>query len=338
MKKALQYCLFFFLMLVGVAIVVEIVLSIGFSYKDRNIEPMNVVDHPYLYYLFEEGEGLNKHGFKTEHSIQKPDNTFRIILIGGSVARGNAPEQSIAANLERIWQAKDTTGKKIEVINAGISAFVVQQEFILVQSILQEYEPDMIIGLDGYNDMLTWKLNRFQANPHPLPPHNWKDFQVIHHNRFHSKPYSRFAFPFKSINRAKDYTLRTWKAKDYKWPVKGNESTERACETYEKILKDTYDFCEAKGIPYYSFLQPVRFYPSKAKSGEQRSLSDLYANMEKNAGQYPFAFSLTGALSSNLEVFTDDCHVTPEGNTILAQAIFDSLRTASPVQGNFERF
>src|SRR5690348_14078733 len=101
MKQFLKYSLFTFLLLLFTALLTEAVLEVVFRIKDRHADPLPVRDYPYLYFLFDDAEGLNEHGFKTQYPIEKQPGKFRIMLVGGSVARGKKPEQSIAHYLEK---------------------------------------------------------------------------------------------------------------------------------------------------------------------------------------------------------------------------------------------
>jgi hypothetical protein len=319
-NTVLKYFIYFLLLTFAGVILLEGALSVVFLIKDRNIQPENVKDFPYLYFLFDNRKGpYNEHGFKTNYTIDKPDSVYRIIMVGGSVVRGREPESSISAYLERNLR-EAFPELNIEVINAGVSAYVVEQEFILMQLILQRYQPDMIVGLDGYNDMLTFKLNRFYPSGYDLPPHHWKEFQIIRDKTFYDKWYSRFALPFKSINRAKDFLIRTNLEKKYNWHSVDSITAARHAQAYWNVIQDHYDFCRSKNIAYLNFLQPVRFYSRYAvpDNPEHRALSKIYSAMEKHYESKDFAMSLVPAFHKCKSMFTDDCHVTREGNQVLA--------------------
>jgi hypothetical protein len=204
-----------------------------------------------------------------------------------------------------------------------VSAYGVQQEFLLTQMILQHYQPDMIVGLDGYNDMLTFKINRFYPSGYDLPPHHWKEFRIIKDKTFYNKWFSRFALPFKSINRAKDFFIRNSLEKKYDWNSVNDSIASRHAQTYWNVINDQYDFCKAKNIAYVNFLQPVRFYSRQSEPDfpEHRALSKIYAAMEKHYSGKDFAYSLVPAFHKCKSMFTDDCHITYEGNRIIAAAM-----------------
>lgn len=70
MKALFKKILFAFILFFGTLILLEIALGAAFLYKDRNIEPENVKDFPYLYFLFDNKKGdYNEHGFKTKRSL-----------------------------------------------------------------------------------------------------------------------------------------------------------------------------------------------------------------------------------------------------------------------------
>lgn len=304
----------------------ELLLGVYFWTKDRNEMVETVHDEPYLYYLFDEGENTNVHGFKTNYSIEKPAGVYRIILIGGSVARGREIEHSIASYLENELRQRYNTDK-IQVLNAGISGYVLQQEFILTQSVLQQYKPDMIIGLDGYNDLLTYYLNQSLETNIALPPHQWRDFKVIKGNRFRKKPYSRFAYLFMNFNRVKESLLRNKDLNNSEW-IAAHEANPcgTLCTSYWQITDDIQDFCRAKGIWYVQFLQPVKFETAMPMEGEAKQISEmLYNNIDTLAGSRPYAFSLVHALDDDKALFYDDCHLIPKGNERIAWAMADSL-------------
>jgi hypothetical protein len=219
----------------------------------------------------------------------------------------------------------------MEVINAGMSAYVLQQEFLLTQTLLQHYKPDMIIGLDGYNDMLTFKLNRFEDSGHPLPPHNWQDFKVIENNRYNKSFASRFSHFFRYINRSVAFIERKVQEANFSWDEVSQKELKRSAQTYGQIMHDMHTFCLGKGILYRNFLQPVRFYPPKnaqdSLSNEKKKLCDLYEQFERETLGKVYGYSLTGMFTDQKEVYRDNCHVSRKGHRQIALAIYQEIET-----------
>jgi lysophospholipase L1-like esterase len=106
----------------------------------------------------------NSQGFRrsTDVSRAKPPGTFRIFLMGGSTAYGMAaagvfPPRTIANDetidhyLERFLNERHL-GRDFEVINAAVSGYWTHHHLIYLNQELLEYQPDMVIFLDGHND------------------------------------------------------------------------------------------------------------------------------------------------------------------------------------------
>lgn len=328
MRKALRYFLFACLLCVFAALLAEVVLEVAFRVKDRHAQPLPVRDYPYLYYLFDSTEGLNQYGFKTQYPVEKQEGKFRIILTGGSVARGKKPQESIAHYLEKELNTRFNTDK-IEVINAGISAFVVEQEFILIQLLLQQYQPDMIVSLDGVNDLMTFDFNRMTQSDFPLPPHHWDEVKVIEPNRERRKALTRFPLFFKNIMRVIMYFKTEKFEKDYDWSRLTDERLKKVSDTYWQIIKDTHDFCGAKNIRYYNFLQPVRTCSQYRKGTQlterEKAQCRLFEQMDSAVKNEPYNFSLTTVLDDRLQLFYDFCHVVPAGNEVIAHAMAERV-------------
>jgi hypothetical protein len=107
---------------------------------------------------------INRQGFRrrTEVERKKPDGVYRIFLMGGSAAHGvsSAPPfpvrhladtETIDAVLERLLNANNDT-LRFEVINAAVTGYQLFQHTAYLQSELLDYDPDMVIFLDGAND------------------------------------------------------------------------------------------------------------------------------------------------------------------------------------------
>jgi lysophospholipase L1-like esterase len=113
------------------------------------------------------GVQLNGEGFRRDRSVSfdKPPDTIRIFLLGGSAAYGGEtlyPEiddhwridnhQTIDYYLE---QRLNSTypGVRWEVINAAVKGYFLNQELAIFLSAVQRYKPDYLVVLDGVNDV-----------------------------------------------------------------------------------------------------------------------------------------------------------------------------------------
>jgi uncharacterized protein YjbI with pentapeptide repeats/lysophospholipase L1-like esterase len=105
---------------------------------------------------------LNSKGFRgVEFSEIKEDNTIRIFTVGGSTTYGNGvtDEYTYPAILQKkINELK--LEKNIEIINAGYGGAWSKTETDLIKNKLLQYEPDIFIIYDGWNEIQNEVLNK----------------------------------------------------------------------------------------------------------------------------------------------------------------------------------
>ncbi|MGC8603966.1 MAG: discoidin domain-containing protein [Desulfomonilaceae bacterium] len=123
-------------------------------------------------------EYANNAGFRDPRKIstEKPDNEFRIFFTGGSTAFGLGPigeatsamnhysiefRETIAHYMEMILNAVPLVkGKTIKVYNTAVWGHAFQHLLIRYPVKLRNYKPDMVISLDGANELpLVSKLD-----------------------------------------------------------------------------------------------------------------------------------------------------------------------------------
>ncbi|HEX5130869.1 MAG TPA: SGNH/GDSL hydrolase family protein [Candidatus Krumholzibacteria bacterium] len=119
-----------------------------------------------LIYTYTPGEcGANSRGFRdVEHTPEKPPHTFRIVLIGDSVAEGRDvdPDSAFGRVLERMLNGASTaaagTGApqggavKYEVILLARIGYSTSQEIVLLEDEAPRYHPDLILWSYCLND------------------------------------------------------------------------------------------------------------------------------------------------------------------------------------------
>ncbi|WP_027192288.1 SGNH/GDSL hydrolase family protein [Fundidesulfovibrio putealis] len=88
---------------------------------------------------------------------RKPEGTFRIFCLGGSTTLGAGVETDAHAYPAILQAMFDTmqkgASKRIEVINAGVFGYRSLHTSLLVSRLLDDYQPDMFIVMDGLNDL-----------------------------------------------------------------------------------------------------------------------------------------------------------------------------------------
>jgi hypothetical protein len=90
-------------------------------------------------------------------SVAKPQNTFRIICVGGSTTLGvNNPLDSYPAVLQSLFDyALAGSDKKVEVINAGMMGYHSWHSRLRAETELDALSPDMYLLMDGLNDVMA---------------------------------------------------------------------------------------------------------------------------------------------------------------------------------------
>jgi hypothetical protein len=117
-------------------------------------------------------EYANNAGFRDPRpiSINKPDDEFRIFLTGGSTAFGLGAtgeaaaltnyyyiehRENIAHVMEQILNASaPIPGKKIRVYNTAVWGHAYQHLLMRYVTKLRQYKPDLVVSLDGVNELL----------------------------------------------------------------------------------------------------------------------------------------------------------------------------------------
>ena len=99
---------------------------------------------------------INSMGFRGEEfSIEKPENVYRIFMLGGSTMFGHgatSDQTTIPGYLQELFQ-NYSEGFDIEIINSGIQGADSFSELNLISKKLLNYSPDMIVVYDGWNDL-----------------------------------------------------------------------------------------------------------------------------------------------------------------------------------------
>ncbi|MBI4965202.1 MAG: discoidin domain-containing protein [Desulfomonile tiedjei] len=166
---------------------------VGQAYKNKSLElarqSSQVVAPQYGYeptpgfvavrdtHLGNSYEYINDENFKDFESVplEKPDDEYRIIVTGGSVVYGRGPvppadrvadfyEVTFRWNIPHLIQEilnadprvrEKISGKKVRAINAGVPGYVYQNNLMRYLAKLRLYRPDLVVALDGANEVHT---------------------------------------------------------------------------------------------------------------------------------------------------------------------------------------
>lgn len=295
------------------------------------------------------------HGFVHNgyvRDIREDKDKLLIFMLGGSTvvgfgASGNG--KTLPAQLERALNEK--LSKNVRVVNAGSSGYVAYQELgLLAGPILQSFEPDMVLAVDGRNDAATAAGYRdWRPNWQPHYSSLEKDVNAM----MRPSPWAGLAYWAPRVSAAAKLFMsiryRLYRTGEVVWDREGpapESLLRRAADAYFSTHAAARARCRALGIPYFAFLQPTvtrglkKDVTGMERSsvdefiGRQKSTRDIYdegmdgfyALASKRAAEAPWFHDLSRFfLDSKGGVYADSCHYTDKGNKMLADRMAELL-------------
>lgn len=123
---------------------------------------------------------VNSAGFRDrEHSLAKPDGTFRILVLGDSYTEALQVDESEAfwSVLERQLAANwESHGRRVEVISMGVSGWGTAQECLALEHYGLGYSPDLVL-------LAFFAGNDLRNNSRQLEPEQTRPFFVLRHDQ-----------------------------------------------------------------------------------------------------------------------------------------------------------
>jgi hypothetical protein len=109
-----------------------------------------------------EGEAyvrINSDGLRDrEHAIAKPPGTFRIAIVGDSYCEAlsvSLEEAFWSVMAEKLEECNAVPGRKLEVINFGVSGYGTAQELLTLREKVWKYSPDLVLLAVTTNNDIT---------------------------------------------------------------------------------------------------------------------------------------------------------------------------------------
>lgn len=315
----------------------------------------------------------NDHGFRSVSmkDRRKDERTIRIFALGASTT------MQINQNTEDIWSAVlerklneefAASGWRIEVAAWGTGGDRVFTRARFVRERLAEYEADLVITLEGIND-LCWNGGKDYA----YPGAEARIHALGAKDRKFSKRFKRLKGRFSQIyrrlrriqdNKEIEASLRSGRMIRYDTDsLKGNTERYLALPYVESPVRDpdpAVEFADGmnvllgdlkeRGIPAVVLAQPTIW--KEGMSQAERSILWFYADtpqgpvrpserwlveelarynriQEEAAVRHGAAYvPLDRTLPKDLETFFDDCHFTDRGNQLVAEAAWPQVRKA----------
>ncbi len=248
--------------------------------------------------------------------------------------------------------------KKIRVINAGVAGFVYQNNLMRYLAKLRLFHPDLIVALDGANEVHTvarpledW--NYFTHGPYyevitkvmDMGPKGLRNYIALWLKR------NTYFFTWLALNRGEGTGILD---EDSGFTALPQDATPEQIALRDRNIRQVADVMaiyhktlEVDGVPHIFALQPMfrnckkKLTPMEAKieqvTGMQKidfydaaQTYDVFVDAVKKRGQ-EIGFEvadLTGIYDNvNEWVFTDWCHLTNGANYVLAKELVNLVKT-----------
>lgn len=312
---------------------------------------------------------INQQGFRRTTPVEriKPPGTVRIFFLGGSAAHGissTAPypkahvrdNETVDAYLEALLRER-YPDKNIEVINAAVTGYRVFQHTAYITEELLNYDPDLFIFFDGYNDHYAFnpfedehRDNIYQFWTHRLQQptvESIADVTVLWASNFSGLARGYYALKNNRDADQKGTVLyRKYKAVGADSLVAGYAIASK--KGYLRSIRNNLALAKEHGIGVVLCLQPGAVFrvPEMNSATERDSVIPMLnesarvtlqplvlADLERIAtkSQVPFVDinpSFSAPELKGQQLFLDYCHLTPKGGEVAAKALVDVVAHA----------
>jgi lysophospholipase L1-like esterase len=319
-------------------------------------------------YVDTRGVRHNSAGFRrsTEVSRLKPADTYRIFLMGASAAYGLGGQwpniephfpvlknsETIDAYLERELSSV-LPDRTIEVINAAVTSTWTHHELIYLNQTILNYQPDMVLFFDGYNDFFQLERNHDQFGSYS---YNLPGRIVLGEPTAYALAYGAGWWLFRKwalfnvIGRGGRILKVLFSSRPDRSPMPPLDTTlailhHNFPRSALAMQRRSGAILREEGVKTVYLLQPmlilerdrpgntplekrlVDFNASSYKPGYEAFMRaaipwirDQESQMARSVGA-EFIDLTTVFLDTPNQVYTDYCHMTPYGNEIIARAI-----------------
>lgn len=278
--------------------------------------------HPYLGFVFDSDwkqkgigktkrSGVNKYGF-LDDDVPSPavdDDSFTIGIVGGSVACWFAGQTEDELR-RRLGKHPYLKNRKIRVVNLALGGYKQPQQLMTLTYMLALGNSfDMVLNIDGFNDIVLPVLENLQTGVYPYYPRSWhlmlESSPEIELQRAIGKATvmreARKSWALFFLERGFRYSVAMqylWKAGDrlLNRGIKNNVETINGfkldrlnfrargpgfeAQAEEDVFKELAGFwadcsilmkriCDSNGILYHHFLQPNQYVKGSKPMGQE---------------------------------------------------------------------
>lgn len=243
----------------------------------------------------------------------KKENNFNILLIGGSTAEAFPP------NILKVELEKKIK-KDVNIVNFATGGYISTQELIILALYLEKIQPNIVINLNGANDIT-----------HSLREGNLVDTFYLNntYENILTKPYlGPFIFLLQRSQFYNGVQRIFARKKNYKTDI-----YEPHIDRYLQNIKSMKALCDGLNIDYYLFLQPHVEFKKKHKNEinfkhydyRKKIVKELYEIADfkiRNISNLTYVNTNDYFAENSKHIFSDDVHfIDNEGYKILSKII-----------------
>jgi len=272
---------------------------------------------------------VNSHGLRgPEISIEKPENTYRVIIIGGSTTFGHgssSDDTTIPAFVQKKFD-KENLSKNIQVINAGVNSLYSFTETYHIKNKLMKFNPDLIVNYGGGND-----ADLYIPNPKVKTPEEYK--KELESFKFRNYPFYRTPFMVFTLFFAQEY-------KEQNFPELINPH-EEVVSAWKTRWIDLCEFAKDNDFKTLIVIQPGVGTDNKPLTKDELKYRSSFGehdlttlkNLEgfaESFGELSQVCDRTADLRNTFDnvsepIYWDSFHMTDFGNKIVAERLYEEI-------------
>jgi len=260
--------------------------------------------------------------FPQKFQKQRPNEMYRIMVIGDSVSRGKSVEQSYTGQLQKEMRAQ---GIQAECLNLSLPGFGARRKDLVMRQV-EKYQPSLIIlhlgNSNEYEDEREWRRRNDFNSPHPK---NWLMRSMVMRQFYEMKTEKVYWewLPHSVRNQAG--------VSDANAELRATTNAETQLEWNKRVQQVTREGLERLKTANIHALLVIQGTNTRKKDALGGILLDDSALEDWTAAlvnDHVARVKMKDVISPAQvpAIYSDSNHVRPEGHTLIAQAILRELK------------
>lgn len=241
-------------------------------------------------------------------TLPKPAGRLRVMAYGDSNTDG-PDEGGWTEHLAPTLRAR--TGREVEVLNAGVAGYSSHQGLLRFREDVARFQPDVVLVSFGWNDVATPSAS---ADKDYAPPPAWR------------VAVERIAIRFQTVLVLRRALLDSAPPGEA-WGAEGPAHRVSMAD-YEANLRAFAELARQNGALPVLFTRPYRLPTATllaSKSWRREVPRYNRALLDLAAREGIASVDVEAAFAPDDDLFTDECHFTPEGHRNMADLVAEAL-------------